>query len=243
MKLHSQIITGIIMSTALFGFNYPSLAASSDTTASSEQNQSTRDITETIKSKSSLSKFSKQAQKTGLDKTLKGKGPYTVFVPSNKAFSKLTQEQKNELANPEKLKKVLSHHVVAHKSLATHNMNEKMNVPSMAEEYLVLETSKDGKKIVGGALIKEEDIKCKNGVVHVIDEVLFPGEPASKEASGLDKTKSESSSSIKESHTQKSESSTSVNESDAAKNTENTVKSSDSNSTSQESTDSMNESK
>ena len=194
MKLHTKLFTASFISVLALNISNYVLAqgneSSNDSKTSKATSQVTQDISQTLKSNSNLSKFASHAKSTGLDKTLKGKGPYTVFAPSDKAFDKLTDEQKKALANPENLKKVLKHHVVAHKALATKNIKEKMNVPTMAEEYLVLETSKDGKKIVGGALIKEEDIKCKNGVVHVIDEVLFPAEENTKEASGKNSEKS-----------------------------------------------------
>lgn len=105
-----------------------------------------------------------------LVETLKGKGPFTVFAPTDEAFAKIPKADLEALvADKEKLKKVLLAHVVVGKAV-------------MAADAAKLDGQKvNGFKIsagegvaIGAAKVIKADIKTKNGVIHVIDTVLIP---------------------------------------------------------------------
>lgn len=123
----------------------------------------------------------------GLVETLKGKGPFTVFAPTNSAFDKLpkgTVETLVKPANKATLTKILTYHVVAGKmdskaiAAAIKKGNGKAELTTveggklwawMKGDKLVLKDEKGGMSTVTIA-----DVYQKNGVIHVIDTVLMP---------------------------------------------------------------------
>lgn len=112
-------------------------------------------------------------KKTGLDRTLRGKGPFTVFAPSDAAFGKIPKESREALLNDkDKLPTVLKYHVVPKKLMST-DLSDKRSVYTVQGEALMLE-NKDGTLVVDGAIVTKPDIVCGNGVIHVIDEVVVP---------------------------------------------------------------------
>ena len=109
-------------------------------------------------------------QAAGLVETLSGKGPFTVFAPTDKAFAKIPEETlKAVLADKEKLTKLLMAHVVIGKSVMAADVGkldgEKVN------GFMI--STKNGVRI-GTATVTKADIECSNGVIHVIDTVLMP---------------------------------------------------------------------
>ena len=110
-----------------------------------------------------------------LVKILSGKGPFTVFAPTNKAFAKLPKETLTELLKPENKKKlaaILTYHVVAGKVMAKDVVN--LKEAKMVEGSKVKITVKDGTVMINNAKVVKTDIPCKNGVIHVIDTVILP---------------------------------------------------------------------
>lgn len=111
----------------------------------------------------------------GLVDTLSGKGPFTVFAPTNKAFEALGEETiKKVLADKELLKKILLAHVIVDKSVMAADVvkldGQKVNgfTIKVADGKVTLSNSKSKVTVV------KTDIKCKNGVIHVIDAVMIP---------------------------------------------------------------------
>lgn len=124
----------------------------------------------------------------GLAETLSGKGPFTVFAPTNAAFEKLPEGTVEELLKPknkQKLQSILTYHVVPAKatSMAAMKMVEDDGgmhpAPTVQGGELKLST-KDGKLMIEDsqgnmATVIQADVMQSNGVVHVIDTVLMPG--------------------------------------------------------------------
>ena len=111
----------------------------------------------------------------GLVDTLKGKGPFTVFAPTNTAFAKLPAGTVEMLVKPENkamLTKILTYHVVAGAYMAK-DLKDGMMLKSVEGEDLMI-TMKDGKWMVNGAMITVADVVSSNGVTFVIDTVLTP---------------------------------------------------------------------
>jgi uncharacterized surface protein with fasciclin (FAS1) repeats len=106
--------------------------------------------------------------------TLKGKGPYTVFAPTDEAFKKLGDEAiKKVVSDKELLKKILLAHAVEGSVLAADVAKlDGKEVKTIQGTAFKVDT-KDGVKI-GNAKVIKADIKAGNGVVHVIDTVLMP---------------------------------------------------------------------
>ncbi|HEY9300512.1 MAG TPA: fasciclin domain-containing protein, partial [Phormidium sp.] len=109
-----------------------------------------------------------------LTETLAGKGPFTVFAPTNAAFEALGKEKVEALLKPEnkgKLIKVLTYHVVPGQVLST---DLKSGKTKTVEGGQVMVMVKDGKVKVNNAQVTQADLKASNGVIHVIDTVLLP---------------------------------------------------------------------
>ena len=119
--------------------------------------------------------------------TLQGKGPFTVFAPSNSAFDKLPKGTVENLLKPESkaaLVKLLTYHVVAGNLKASDVLaaikagKGKAVVKTIQGENLTA-TLVDGKVILtdakgGKATVTATDLNASNGVVHVIDSVVMP---------------------------------------------------------------------
>ena len=109
-------------------------------------------------------------KEAGLADTLAGKGPFTVFAPTDAAFKKLGEEKiKEVVANKELLKKILMAHVVAEKAVYAKDV---AGLNGKDVNGFRIDTT-DGVKI-GDAKVTAADVKASNGVVHVIDTVLVP---------------------------------------------------------------------
>jgi uncharacterized surface protein with fasciclin (FAS1) repeats len=123
----------------------------------------------------------------GLVETLSGKGPFTVFAPTNAAFAKLPQGTVDTLLKPEnkaQLTKVLTCHVVAADAMST--MIAKMIKDDGGEHDVttvggcVLKAKEAGGTITltdemgDVASVTIADVKQSNGVIHVIDAVMLP---------------------------------------------------------------------
>jgi uncharacterized surface protein with fasciclin (FAS1) repeats len=110
----------------------------------------------------------------GLVETLQGKGPFTVFAPTDEAFAKLPAGTLDELLKPEnktKLAAILNCHVVPGKVMAADVKTMKAKTVGGQELSLKVE----GKSVtVDGAKVIKTDIAATNGVIHVIDTVLMP---------------------------------------------------------------------
>ena len=110
----------------------------------------------------------------GLVETLQGKGPFTVFAPTDEAFAKLPEGTVASLLKPEnkaKLVSILTYHVVPGKVMAADVKTMKAKTVNGKELSIKVE---DGKVTVDGAKVIKTDVAAKNGVIHVIDSVVLP---------------------------------------------------------------------
>jgi uncharacterized surface protein with fasciclin (FAS1) repeats len=111
----------------------------------------------------------------GLEETLMGEGPFTVFAPTDEAFAKLPDGTVEDLLKPEnkdKLVSILTYHVVPGKVLSTDLAGKKMDVKSVQGSELMIDAT-DGVTINDARVIKA-DVMGSNGVVHVVDTVIIP---------------------------------------------------------------------
>ncbi|MFD2572783.1 fasciclin domain-containing protein [Spirosoma soli] len=119
-------------------------------------------------------------QAAGLAERAKGAGPYTIFAPTNDAFSKLPSGTLDNLLKPEskqKLTSILTTHVVQG-SLKAADLKDGQTVKTVSGETLTV--SKQGGSVMikdakgGSATVTTPDIQATNGIVHSIDTVLMP---------------------------------------------------------------------
>jgi uncharacterized surface protein with fasciclin (FAS1) repeats len=110
----------------------------------------------------------------GLVETLQGKGPFTVFAPTDAAFAKLPAGTVENLLKPEnrdKLVAILTYHVVPGKVLAADVKT--MEAKTVQGQSLNLVVS-DAGVTVDNAKVVKTDVMAENGVLHVIDTVIIP---------------------------------------------------------------------
>jgi uncharacterized surface protein with fasciclin (FAS1) repeats len=109
----------------------------------------------------------------GLDTALKSPGPFTVFAPSDEAFSKLPSGTVESLLQDLiTLRKILEYHVVSGKVLAADVV--KLDKATTVEGSDVKIDASSGSVKINDATVVTPDIEADNGVIHVIDSVLLP---------------------------------------------------------------------
>ena len=137
------------------------------------------DIVDTAVAAGSFNTLITAVKAAGLVKTLKGKGPYTVFAPNDAAFAKLPPGTvESLLKNKAKLATILKYHVVPGRVKAADVAGKSLEVKTAAG----LPMNVDGTfgVRVNDAHVIQPDIEASNGVIHVIDTVLLPPAPSKK---------------------------------------------------------------
>ena len=130
-----------------------------------------KDVVDTAVAAGNFKTLATALQAAGLVDTLKGKGPFTVFAPTDEAFAKVPKEQLDALLKDKAaLTKVLTYHVVSGKVMAKDVKAGKVKTVQGSE--LTVATS--GGVMVDGAKVTATDIVADNGVIHVIDSVVMP---------------------------------------------------------------------
>jgi uncharacterized surface protein with fasciclin (FAS1) repeats len=116
----------------------------------------------------------------GLVDTLEGKGPFTVFAPTNTAFGKLPAGTVDTLVKPENkatLTKILTYHVVAGK-LEASDLTDGKKLKTVQGEELTVKRSGNTVMIIdakgGSSTVTIPNVNQSNGVIHVVDTVLMP---------------------------------------------------------------------
>lgn len=110
----------------------------------------------------------------GLVETLQGKGPFTVFAPTDDAFANLPAGTVEDLLKPENkenLVAILTYHVVPGKVMAADVKTMKVKTVNGKELSIKVE---DGQVTVDNAKVIKTDVAASNGVIHVIDTVVLP---------------------------------------------------------------------
>ena len=144
-------------------------------TASLTLAQDMKDIVDTAVAAGSFDKLVTAVKAAGLVETLKGKGPFTVFAPTDEAFAKLPGGTLDNLLKPEnkaKLVALLTYHVVPKKLTA-----KKVVIMTSAKTvngHSLTFKFKDGWDLVDNAKVVKTDIMCTNGMIHGIDAVVLP---------------------------------------------------------------------
>ena len=115
-------------------------------------------------------------QAAGLVDTLKGKGPFTVFAPTNAAFEKLPKGTVDELLKPENKKKltdILTYHVHAGAGVKAADVKT-MSLDTVNGKPLAVKVADGGAVMINDAKVIKTDVICSNGVIHWVDTVLMP---------------------------------------------------------------------
>ncbi|WP_031425123.1 fasciclin domain-containing protein [Flavimarina sp. Hel_I_48] len=192
-----KLITGLAAVALLFSACKENKKTTDDQMDSTTEEQTMTTDTETMEdgetvadiamSNDQFSTLVQGVQAAGLGETLQSDGPFTIFAPTNQAFSKLPEGTLETLLKPEnkeKLTGILTYHVVAGEYGAA-DITKAIKENDGEFEITTLEGGKliaslDGDKVIvtdandGQATVEQADIKGSNGVIHGINTVLMP---------------------------------------------------------------------
>jgi uncharacterized surface protein with fasciclin (FAS1) repeats len=138
-------------------------------------------IVETAQSAGQFKTLLAAAEAAGLAEALAGPGPYTVFAPTDAAFAKLGKKTINDLLKPENrdtLATILKYHVISGEVKAADVPRKATVVATLAGDGangVRVRRNKNGVR-VDSARVIQADIETDNGVIHVINRVLTPGD-------------------------------------------------------------------
>ena len=172
MKSSASLALAALVATAALAL--PSHAGSCSAGHHAKAAKPAGDIVAVASSAGSFNTLVAAVKAAGLAETLQGKGPFTVFAPSDEAFAKLPAGTVESLLLPEnkdKLVSILTYHVVPGKVLAADVKTSQ--APTANGRTLPLVVA-GGKVTAGGANVVATDVAASNGVIHVIDSVVIP---------------------------------------------------------------------
>src|SRR5512134_2457637 len=136
---------------------------------------SEKDIVDTAIGAGQFTTLITAVKAAGLVETLKGKGPFTVFAPTDAAFAKLPAGTVESLLKPEnkaKLVSILTYHVVP--GAVSSGEVVKMTSAKTVQGQSVRIAVGDGGVTIDGASVAKADVMASNGIIHVIDSVILP---------------------------------------------------------------------
>ena len=140
------------------------------------------DIVDTAVAAGSFKTLAAALKAADLVEALKGDGPFTVFAPTDEAFAKLPKGTVESLLKPENkatLSDILTYHVVSGKVPARKAL--KLESATALNKKEITLNVRDGALYLNKSKVVTTDIRCTNGIIHVIDAVLLPS--ADKEVS------------------------------------------------------------
>jgi uncharacterized surface protein with fasciclin (FAS1) repeats len=133
------------------------------------------DIVDTAVGAGTFNTLVAAVQAAGLEETLRGDGPFTVFAPTDEAFAALPEGTVESLLleeNRDQLVAILTYHVVAG-AVMSGDLSDGMTATTVQGSDITIGTM--GGVTVNGANVVAADIEASNGVIHVIDAVIIPG--------------------------------------------------------------------
>ena len=134
------------------------------------------DIVDTAVKAGQFNTLAAALKAAGLIDTLKGKGPFTVFAPTDAAFAKLPAGTVANLLKPEnkaKLVQILTYHVVPGKIMSASLAGKKTDAKTVEGRNISIDATMGSVK-VNSATVISADVGADNGVIHVIDTVVIP---------------------------------------------------------------------
>jgi uncharacterized surface protein with fasciclin (FAS1) repeats len=170
-------VTALVTLPMLIG-SLPTLAADHQaigTIANTQAQAKEGNLVQVTATHADFKTLTKALSEAGLTKTLEGKGPFTLFAPTDKAFAALPKGELETLLKPgnrAKLSKILTYHVVPGKVLAK---DIKPGAVKTVEGSPVTVRVTPTKEVtVDNAKVSKADILASNGVIHAIDKVIMP---------------------------------------------------------------------
>ncbi len=176
MNLRSIVPAAALLLVACGGGEAATKPAQDATNAASVSSTApSADILATAEAAGQFKTLTAAIKAAGLESTLAGAGPFTVFAPTDEAFAKLPAGTVDSLLKPEnkdKLKAILTYHVVSGKVPSTEAV--KLTTAKTVNGKELKLSVDGGLKLNGNAKVVKADIGASNGVIHVIDAVVIP---------------------------------------------------------------------
>ena len=169
-----RLYIGIVLIT-LLTLPLSAFAGSYGTSKKTSGAMNTEDIVATAEAAGSFNTLVAAVQAADLEATLRSKGPFTVFAPTDEAFAKLPPGTLENLLKPEnksKLQAILTYHVVSGKVMASDAAMLTSAKTVNGQSFRITESGSG--LMVDKATVIKADIPASNGVIHVIDQVLIP---------------------------------------------------------------------
>lgn len=133
----------------------------------------TLDLLTTLQSDRSLAMFVAATQSSGMAKMLREEGPFTVFALSNRAFARLSKEDRETLLNDRSAMHLLLSRYIARGTIVTDDNTTLQSARTLVGVKFHVDVRSEG-TYVNSAKLSGADIRCSNGVIHVLDS-LDPG--------------------------------------------------------------------
>jgi uncharacterized surface protein with fasciclin (FAS1) repeats len=168
-----------LLSTAALAATAAAAPALADHHGSSDHDAMQADIVDTAISADDFNTLVAAVQAADLVDALKAEGPFTVFAPTDAAFAALPAGTVDTLLEPEnkdQLTSILTYHVVPGEYMAADTAAGTYELDTLQGDSVTVVVSDDGSVTVDGANVVSADVDASNGVIHVIDAVIMPGE-------------------------------------------------------------------
>ncbi|OQV24051.1 Transforming growth factor-beta-induced protein ig-h3 [Hypsibius exemplaris] len=140
----------------------------------------TGSILQTLESSGNFTKFLDGIRKTGLDRTLQGKGPFTVFAPTDQAFALLSPDEAQAMtSNATLLLDVMQLHIFPRQICCAGIMEDSLFFGQYSRSLnptysLPLHRNRYGEIRIASALVEKCDVIAENGIIHFVDKVVYP---------------------------------------------------------------------
>ena len=139
-----------------------------------------KNIVEIAQEYKNLSSFVTVLNAGHLAGALEGKGPFTVFAPSNEAFAKLSKAELEKLLDPKHMKSLdvlLEYHVVPGAVVHSKDLGPIQKLKTLEGQKLLVESTHGGVYINKKSKVTSADNDASNGALHIIDTILMPAKP------------------------------------------------------------------
>jgi uncharacterized surface protein with fasciclin (FAS1) repeats len=144
------------------------------TTSSAAPAETSGSIVDVASANPSLKMMTAAIQAAGLTSTLQGKGPFTVFAPTDQAFASVPAATRQRVLQPENraiLTRILTYHVVSGE--ITSSQLKSGDVKTVEGKTIDIQVNSE-RVTVNDAKVTQPDIRANNGVIHVVDRIIIP---------------------------------------------------------------------
>jgi len=180
MKIHAVFAVAILAAAACSPAPEKPAPAAPSTAAEASPTPTpvvAKDIVDTAIGAGQFKTLVAAVQAAGLESTLRGAGPFTVFAPTDAAFAALPAGTVENLLKPEnkaQLAAILTYHVLAGKVLAADVAGKTVEPATVQGKTVKVVGGADGTVTVNDAKVVSANVEASNGVIHVIDKVIMP---------------------------------------------------------------------